>query len=229
MFLRQVSRRIGCSVRTRNYSSSTSSSKLGGAFSNVDLPALSPATRSFLSRLIRVDQAGELGADLIYNGQYDCFKRTNPELKPLIRHMWDQEVHHHNTFDDLQTRHRVRPSLFTPAWKVAAYALGFGTAALGKEAAMACTVAVETVIGQHYNDQLRVLIDVLENEARASDGSQSEELQHLANTIRQFRDDELEHLNTAIENDAEAARPYLLLTETIKAGCRTAVWVAERV
>lgn len=29
--------------------------------------------------------------------------------------------------------------------------LGAGTALLGKEAAMACTVAVESVIGEHYN------------------------------------------------------------------------------
>ena len=28
---------------------------------------------------------------------------------------------------------------------------GAGTALLGKEAAMACTVAVETVIGEHYD------------------------------------------------------------------------------
>ena len=30
--------------------------------------------------------------------------------------------------------------------------LGAGTALLGKEAAMACTVAVESVIGEHYNE-----------------------------------------------------------------------------
>lgn len=29
--------------------------------------------------------------------------------------------------------------------------LGAGTALLGKEAAMACTVAVETAIGEHYD------------------------------------------------------------------------------
>jgi len=34
---------------------------------------------------------------------------------------------------------------------VAGFALGAGTALLGKEAAMACTVAVEDVISTHYN------------------------------------------------------------------------------
>lgn len=31
------------------------------------------------------------------------------------------------------------------------YFVGAGTAMLGKEGAMACTVAVEAVIGEHYN------------------------------------------------------------------------------
>ena len=38
-------------------------------------------------------------------------------------------------------------------------ALGFGTALMGKEAAMACTVAVEDAIGTHYSDQLRSLLE----------------------------------------------------------------------
>ena len=37
------------------------------------------------------------------------------------------------------------------------YALGAGSALLGREAAMACTVAVEAVITEHYNDQIRAL------------------------------------------------------------------------
>ncbi|KAK9453311.1 Cat5 protein [Dipodascopsis uninucleata] len=193
------------------------------------LSSLSPETRNFLSRLIRVDQAGELGADLIYKGQHTIFKRTMPSIEPLIKHMWDQEIYHHKTFDHLQVHHRVRPSLLTPIWRVAAYGLGVSTALMGKEAAMACTLAVETVIGGHYNNQLRELVSILEKEARECDGVKSEELQSLAKTVSEFRDDELEHLDTAIENDAQLARPYVLLTETIKAGCRAAVWTAERV
>ncbi|KAK9383776.1 ubiquinone biosynthesis protein COQ7-domain-containing protein [Kockiozyma suomiensis] len=193
------------------------------------LPPLSPRTRDFLARLIRVDQAGELGADLIYSGQHAVFKRTKPDLAPLIAHMWEQEVHHHKTFNELQATHRVRPSVFSPLWNVAAYGLGVGTALLGKEAAMACTLAVETVIGGHYNNQLRELLEMIELEAKqAEDGQTSDELRKLAKLISQFRDDELEHLDTAVENDAEKARPYMLLTETIKGGCRAAVWTAER-
>ena len=41
------------------------------------------------------------------------------------------------------TMPRSRPTALLPFWHVAGYALGAGTALLGKEAAMACTVAVE--------------------------------------------------------------------------------------
>lgn len=198
--------------------------------------SLSPHQKAFLDRVIRVDQAGELGANYIYAGQYSILQHTRPELKTILKHMWEQEIHHHNTFNKLQVENRVRPSLFTPLWKLGAYSIGVGTALIGKEAAMACTVAVETVIGGHYNDQLRVLMNKF-SDIQAKDlntgeiikGLESEELQNLKNTIKNFRDDELEHLDTAVENDAEAAVPYWLLTEGIKLTCRLAIWTAERV
>lgn len=197
--------------------------------------ALSAPQKAFLDRVIRVDQAGELGADYIYAGQYFILQHTRPELKKILKHMWEQEIHHHNTFNNLQVIRRVRPSLFTPLWKVGAFGLGVGTALIGKEAAMACTVAVETVIGGHYNDQLRVLMNKFELDAKdlntgeVVQGVVSEELAKLKATIKEFRDDELEHLDTAVENDAELAVPYWLLTEGIKLTCKAAIWTAERV
>jgi len=196
---------------------------------------LSDAQKAFLDRVIRVDQAGELGANYIYAGQYFVLQHTRPELKKLLKHMWEQEIHHHNTFNNLQVERRVRPSLFTPFWKLGAFGMGVGTALLGKEAAMACTVAVETVIGGHYNDQLRVLMNKFDIDAKdlatgeLVTGVESEELSQLKKTISEFRDDELEHLDTAVENDAEKAVPYWLLTEAIKVTCKGAIWTAERV
>lgn len=135
-----------------------------------------------------MNQAGELGANLIYEGQYAILKR-DPRLKPLIRHMWDQEVHHLETFNKLVAKHRIRPTALRPLWNVAGYALGVGTALLGEKAAMACTEAVETEIGGHYNDQLRTLLGMLKDD---QDLLQNGELKELIDTIREFRDDELE-------------------------------------
>ncbi|GMF02773.1 unnamed protein product [Ambrosiozyma monospora] len=192
--------------------------------------ALSPAQQAYLERVIRVDQAGELGANLIYAGQYMALSHK-PALKPILKHMWDQEIHHHNTFNKLQVEHRVRPSILTPLWKVGAFGMGLATGMLGKEGAMACTEAVETVIGGHYNQQLRVLSNNYGDVEEVETGkpSVSKEVTDLQAQISEFRDEELEHLNTAVQNDSHEARPYWLLTETIKLTCKVAVWTAERV
>lgn len=200
----------------------------------------SKAQLAYLDRIIRVDQAGELGANFIYRGQYLVLASKYPHLKPVLQHMWDQEIHHHNTFNRLQVQRRVRPSLLTPLWKLGAIGMGAGTALLSKEAAMACTVAVETVIGGHYNQQLRVLMNQYDvpvfkdgKEVSTDDvplGEEtSPELKELKEIISTFRDEELEHLDTAIEHDAEKAVPYILLTEGIKIVCKGAIWMAERV
>lgn len=110
-----------------------------------------------IDEIIRVDHAGELGADRIYAGQMAVL--GNGPMGPTIKHMWDQERVHRIEFEKLINDYRVRPTVMTPFWNVAGFALGAGTALLGEKAAMACTVAVETVIVEHYNDQLRQLME----------------------------------------------------------------------
>lgn len=43
-------------------------------------------------------------------------------------------------------------------WEFSGFALGAGTALIGKEMAMACTIAVESVITEHYNEQISQLV-----------------------------------------------------------------------
>lgn len=190
---------------------------------------LSEAQESYLSRVIRVNQAGELGANYIYAGQYFILANKFPHLKPVLRHMWDQEIHHNNTFNDLQLEKRVRPSLLTPLWKLGAFTMGSATALLSPEGAMACTEAVETVIGDHYGEQLRCLNDQFQFKNASGKIGQSNEIKSIISTIAQFRNDELEHLDTAIANNSHKAVPYILLTQSIKFICRTAIWTAGRI
>lgn len=145
-----------------------------------------------------------------------------------MKHMYDQEAGHFKTFNGLLAKHRVRPTAMYPIWTLAASALGWGTGIMGREAAMACTEAVETEIGSHYNEQVRELLDMMET--MEENGEEvGEELKELTNTIRIIRDEELEHLDHAVENDSKEARPYELLTGVIRAGCRGAIWVSEKV
>lgn len=115
-----------------------------------------------------------------------------------------------------------------PVWKIAATALGWGTAMLGREAAMACTEAVETEIGTHYNGQVReLLVWVRGMEERGEEVG--EEVKGLVNTLRKIRDEELEHLDTAVEEDAKKAEGYEVLNWMVRGGCRGAIWISERV
>lgn len=141
--------------------------------------------QKLLESIVRVDHAGELAADRIYAGQMAVLKgphtaetshlrlSSGSSVESLIKQMWDEEKEHLDTMERLCAKHNVPPTLFAPMWNVAAFALGkrtlcsndqcsqtgAGTALLGKEGAMACTIAVEELIGRHYNDQIKQLID----------------------------------------------------------------------
>ncbi|KAF9127969.1 ubiquinone biosynthesis monooxygenase Coq7 [Mortierella sp. 14UC] len=178
---------------------------------------LSKEQRELLEEMVRVDQAGELGANWIYRGQYAVLG-SDKKVGPLLQHMWDQEKHHLKVFDGIVSQYRVRPTALRPIWEMAGFALGAGTALLGKEAAMACTEAVETVIGGHYNDQLRELLKI-----------DHPDIAELRKVVKQFRDDELEHLETALEHDAQKAPQHELLSNAIKQGCKAAIWISSKV
>ncbi|KMU74467.1 catabolite repression protein CAT5 [Coccidioides immitis RMSCC 3703] len=112
--------------------------------------ALTKEQRDFLDSALRVNQAGELAATLIYTAQSPPVVRSHPHLRPLMKHMYDQEAGHFDTFNKLIAKHRVRPTVMYPIWEGVSTFLGWSTGIMGREAAMACTEAVETEIGTHY-------------------------------------------------------------------------------
>ncbi|MFO0401968.1 MAG: demethoxyubiquinone hydroxylase family protein [Alphaproteobacteria bacterium] len=171
-----------------------------------------PTARQVVERTIRVDHAGEYGAKRIYEGQLAVLGRT--KYGPLIEHMKAQEQVHLDTFSRLIGERRVRPTALLPFWHVAGFALGAATALLGHRGAMACTVAVEEAIDEHYRAQEDTLGDD-EAELRAD--------------IARFRAEELEHRDTGLEHEAEQAPAYRLLSAAIKTGCKIAIKISERV
>ena len=168
--------------------------------------------RQLIDRIVRVDHAGEYGARRIYEGQLAVLRGRASE--PLIEHMAEQEKKHLDYFERALSERQARPTLLHPFWHVAGFALGAATALLSEKAAMACTAAVEEVIDEHYADQLEQLGD-----------SEPE----LTAAIAEFRAEEAEHRDTAIEQGAEQAFAYRLLSRAINVGCRAAIYAAERV
>uniref|UniRef100_UPI00358EBD4E 5-demethoxyubiquinone hydroxylase, mitochondrial n=1 Tax=Myxine glutinosa TaxID=7769 RepID=UPI00358EBD4E len=172
--------------------------------------------RALLCRIIRVDHAGEFGADRLYAGQSAVLGRG--PVGPIIQKMWDEEKEHLQKFEELMIRHRVRPTALLPIWNVAGFLIGAGTALLGKEGAMACTVAVEETISEHYNNQIRTLME-----------RNPEQYTELLQVLKKFRDDEMEHLDTGLEHDAEQAPGYTVLKTAIQLGCKAAICLSERI
>ena len=108
----------------------------------------------------------------------------------------------------------VRPTALMPLWHVAGFALGAVTGLMGERVAMACTVAIEDVIDEHYAEQAAVL------------GEDEAELRDL---IEAFRADEIAHRDTALEHDAQNAPAYEFLTGAVKASSRLAIWLSTRI
>ena len=182
---------------------------------NAERPSYLPGDASAepdTAAMIRVDLAGEYGAVRIYEGQLAVIGRGR--ARDEIRRMAEQEKHHLAAFEELARAQRVRPTALQPAWHVAGYVLGAATALLGERAAMACTVAVEEVIDEHYRTQAESLGKT--NPA-------------LKKTIEEFRADELRHRAAAIEHGATEALGYDLISAAVKTGSRLAIWLSTRI
>lgn len=171
-----------------------------------------PSPRAAVERIIRVDHAGEYAAARIYAGQLAVLGRS--ASAPALQEMAAQEQQHLDAFSRLVRERRVRPTALLPVWHLASFALGAATAALGPRAAMACTVAVEEAIDEHYAGQIAALDD---SEAG------------LRDEIKRFRDDELHHRDVALAHGARQAVGYRVMTAAIKAGCRAAIAISERI
>lgn len=171
--------------------------------------------RRRLEEMLRIDHAGELAAVHIYRGQSRVFSDTpHRELSRQFTKMQGEEQVHLDAFERLLREKNIRPTLMTPVWRVAATALGVGTALLGEKAAHACTEAVEAVIGEHYAGQVAELEDTDPD---------------LAAQLSQFRDDELGHHDQAIAQGAHEAPAYPLLSAVVQAGCRLAIRISEKI
>lgn len=162
--------------------------------------------------MIRVNHAGEYGAKRIYAGQLAVLGRR--PVGHVLREMAAQEQTHLDTFTAMAAQRRVRPTALMPLWHVAGFALGAATALLGEKAAMACTVAVESVIDAHY---------------AAQEAALDEEETPLRDAIRTFRREEQEHHDMALENGAKSSPFYGILTHVVVYQTKLAIWLSTRV
>uniref|UniRef100_A0A0K0F6Y4 5-demethoxyubiquinone hydroxylase, mitochondrial n=1 Tax=Strongyloides venezuelensis TaxID=75913 RepID=A0A0K0F6Y4_STRVS len=172
--------------------------------------------KKLIQKILRVDHMGELAADRIYAGQLSILKGSS--VSSVIQHMWKDEKHHLDTFERLIEKKNMNSTVLAPILSVVAFGLGAGTAMISKEAAMACTIAVEELIVKHYNDQIKEL--VADDPVVHAD---------LLKTISKFRDEELEHHDTGIKYDGLKTPGYDILKGIVQNGCKAAIWVSEKI
>ena len=169
-----------------------------------------------IEEFIRVDHAGERGAIKIYEGQLLALNTfiKDDDLKKKIEEMKVHEKEHCDYFENEIKKRKIKPTKFLPLWDILGVGLGFGSAILGKKAAMLCTASVEEVIDEHYSDQ----INQLENDEKK-----------LKEKIIKFREDELHHKDIAYKEGATKKGVYSILDKIIKIGSKIAINISEKV
>ena len=169
-----------------------------------------------LEEIIRVDHAGERGAIKIYEGQLLALKtiKQDNNLKDKIEEMKEQEREHFEYFEKEIQKRKIKPTYLLPLWDVMGVALGFGTALLGKKAAMLCTASVEEVIEDHYQNQLKKL---------------GNDEMDLKTKIEKFKGDEVDHKNIAYESGATNKGLYSIMDKVIRTGSRIAITISEKI
>jgi len=173
-------------------------------------------SKNKVKEFIRVDHAGERGAIKIYEGQLLALNTIvkNDELKKKIEEMQIHEKEHCDYFEKEIKKRNIKPTKFLPLWDILGVGLGFGSALIGKKAAMLCTASVEEVIDDHYQNQ----INNLENDEK-----------ELKSKIVKFRDDELHHRDIAYEEGATKEGLYSIMDKIIKTGSKIAISISEKI
>ena len=169
-----------------------------------------------LEEFIRVDHAGERGAIKIYEGQILALSTLvkNEDLKKTIKNMKEHEEVHCNFFENEIKKRDIKPTKLLPLWDLLGLGLGFGSAILGKKAAMLCTASVEEVIDVHYKNQINQI---------------GPDEKNLKNKITKFREDELHHKDIAYNEGASKKGFYSIVDKVIKTGSKLAINISEKI
>jgi len=172
--------------------------------------------QKILEEIIRVDHAGERGAIKIYEGQLLALNtiREDNNLKRIIEEMKEQEKEHLEYFEKEIQKRNMKATYMLPLWDLMGVSLGFGTALLGKKAAMLCTASVEEVIENHYENQLSKI---------------GEDEKDLKTKIEKFKGDEVNHKNTAYESGATKSGLYSIMDKIIRTGSKIAITISEKI
>ncbi|PPR40398.1 MAG: 2-nonaprenyl-3-methyl-6-methoxy-1,4-benzoquinol hydroxylase [Alphaproteobacteria bacterium MarineAlpha8_Bin1] len=167
-----------------------------------------------IQEMIRVNHAGEFGAQKIYNAQIKYSK--NERLKKKLKNIADEELVHLNYFEKEMIATRTRPTLMRPIWDFGGSLLGAITSFMGENYVHACTEAVEEVIVEHYKQQILYLKkNKLNKEFRLK--------------IKKFCDDEDNHKKYAESNLVDSDFKVNLFKEFTRNLTKAAIKISKKI
>ena len=168
-----------------------------------------------IEEIIRVNHAGEFGAQKIYQGQINYTK--NSDNQNILKHMLEQEQEHLEYFSNKIQKNLSRPTLLMPIWTIGGYLMGALSAKIGIEAAMIVTENVETVIEDHYSKQITYL-------------KRYDPKNLMLEKLEKFKTDEMEHKNLAITTTQNANNKLNnFVGSCIKNICRSAIFLSKKI
>lgn len=167
-----------------------------------------------LQEIIRVNHAGEFGAQKIYQGQINYIK--NPDDKKILNHMLDQEQEHLEYFSIKIQEGLSRPTILMPIWSIGGYLMGAISAKISIKAAMLITKNVEKVIEEHYSKQISYF-------------DQYDPENPMLEKIKKFKNDEVEHKNIATMATSRNNNKFdYFVGKSIKLICKSAIFLSKK-
>jgi ubiquinone biosynthesis monooxygenase Coq7 len=117
--------------------------------------ALQEAERAESVRLMRVNHAGEVAAQALYQGQ--ALTARDPQVQAAMRQAAAEEVDHLAWCEQRLKELNGRRSLLNPVWYLGSLALGAFAGALGDKASLGFIAETEKQVESHLRDHLERL------------------------------------------------------------------------
>jgi ubiquinone biosynthesis monooxygenase Coq7 len=171
---------------------------------------LNARQKAHAAGLMRVNHAGEVAAQALYQGHATVARDKN--IEEQMKRAADEEFDHLAWCEQRIEELGYKPSRLSPLWYAGAYAIGAASGVLGDKWSLGFIAETERQVCSHLDSHL----DHLPNEDAKSRA-----------IVEQMRDEEEEHGENAIEaGAAELPRPVVrLMRATAKVMTKTAYWV----
>jgi len=128
--------------------------------------------------LMRVNHAGEIAAQALYQGQ--ALTARNPELRESFRRAADEESDHLAWCAERLRELNSRPSVLNPLWYFGSLAIGAAAGALGDRVSLGFVAETERQVETHLHDHLGRLAPEDERSRKILEQMKTDETRHGA-------------------------------------------------